>query len=313
MKSYAYVIIDTSLETDGLPRDKLYVGKSNDPFQRFEDHMRAAQSGQDTVFYRAIRAHGQQNFVLREIHECESEEAALEKEKLLIKELKTYIGLEDSRGYNSTLGGDGFDSLTSSRNMAHVWERDRFARDTANKKRWESQEEKIKQSSRMKLVFDEPDVKEARSLNMRQRWQDPAYREKMSNSHARRWRDPDFRRSVISKIKDSKNTPEEKERLARRNSEKWKSMSDEERRLTLSRMKAARQEQSLLRKSKTHQTNTTKKRMGPTSERAKESWSDPEVKARRIQAMKEAWSDPERRKNRIEALRKKSKPESSDD
>ena len=310
MKSYAYVIIDTSLDQDGLARDKLYVGKSNDPYQRFEDHIRAALSGIDTVFYRAIRAHGQHHFVIRDIHECASEEAAFEKEKQLINELRTYIGFEKSCGYNSTLGGDGFDSETSSRNMIHVWERDRNIRVAANKKRW-SQEEKDKQSKRMNSILNSIEGKEARTNRMKNRWQNPDYREHMSSRQAALWRDPEFHRSVASKIKAAKDNPEERDRLARRNSEKWKSLSDEERQSILDKMRLARQEKNLAKKHLKTQTQTrAEKKMGPTSARAKETWADPDVKARRIQAMKDAWADPAKREKRIQAMIRKTDDDS---
>jgi len=47
-----------------------------------------------------------------------------------------------------------------------------------------------------------------------------------------------------------------------------------------------------------------KKKMGPTPEKAKNTWQDPEIRARRIQAIKEAWADPEKRKNRLEKMKR---------
>lgn len=307
MKSFAYVIIDSSLGPDGSPRDKLYVGKSNDPYQRFENHIRAALSGQDTVFYRAIRSHGHENFVIRDTYECESEKEAFEKEKQLINEFRTYVGFENSRGYNSTLGGDGFDSETSSKNMTSVWIRDKDVRIAANKRRWESQEEKDKHSIRLKQVLGDSNLRDKRTSRMKERWNDPEYRAHMSERHAERWSDPEFRQAVISKIKAVKSTPEQKSRLAKRNTEKWKLMSDEERQAKLKKLQLARQEKNRLKKKEKEKKETpeSKRQMGPTPDRARQTWQDSDLRARRIQAMKDAWKDPEKRQKRIQSMKRK--------
>lgn len=156
MSSFVYVITDHSLNNEGKFRNKLYIGKSFDPIQRMKTHIAGAKSGMDTVFYRAMRAHGVENFSITEIHECVDDSAAFQKEIELISERRTYIGFDDCMGYNSTLGGDGIDSESSSANMKMVWERDYELRCAVNKKRWEDPQQRLKQSMKLKESLDNP-------------------------------------------------------------------------------------------------------------------------------------------------------------
>jgi len=159
MKSYVYIIIDNSIDERGHPREKFYIGKSNNPQRRFAAHIRAALSGKDNVFYRAILSHGFQNFSIFQVYECDSEEIAFEKEKSLIQEYRTYIGFEDCRGYNSTLGGDGFDSFSASFYAKKDWDLNYESRCKVNKSRWESEEEKEKQSKKLCEVLSSEEQK----------------------------------------------------------------------------------------------------------------------------------------------------------
>lgn len=75
---------------------------------RFINHLSSARAGKSTIFYNAIRKYGENNFELEWFDEynCSQEELYyIEKEE--IKKYKTYIGFEDSNGYNMTLGGEG--------------------------------------------------------------------------------------------------------------------------------------------------------------------------------------------------------------
>lgn len=56
--------------------------------------------------YDAFNKYGIENFIIEEIEKVDNDEIACEREKYWINKLRTYIGFEDSTGYNATLGGD---------------------------------------------------------------------------------------------------------------------------------------------------------------------------------------------------------------
>lgn len=61
----------------------------------------------NSVFAAAIRKYGWENFTHEILFEGLTEAEAKVKEKELIARYRTYIGFEDCKGYNMTLGGDG--------------------------------------------------------------------------------------------------------------------------------------------------------------------------------------------------------------
>lgn len=86
---------------------KSYIGfDSNFPKRKFEHN--SSYSSEDTVFYRAIRKHGWENFEWEIIYQSkELEHTKNIMENYFINEYETYIHFENSCGYNMTLGGDG--------------------------------------------------------------------------------------------------------------------------------------------------------------------------------------------------------------
>lgn len=57
------------------------------------------------VLYQAIRKYGVENFDFDVIYESENREETLLKETFFISEYKTFLGLEDCKGYNADTGG----------------------------------------------------------------------------------------------------------------------------------------------------------------------------------------------------------------
>ena len=84
---------------------KLYIGKTCQPLERrWKHHIFLAEHGTDFYFYRAIRKHGVDNFLIHQIDGTESEQEASELERLYIGIFKSH---KPEHGYNSTLGGEG--------------------------------------------------------------------------------------------------------------------------------------------------------------------------------------------------------------
>ena len=86
---------------------KMYIGITERDLKvrRYEHEFREIDNG--TPFHNALKKHGIDNFEVEIIDSAKSIEELKEKEKHWIKELKTNVREEDSKGYNLTLGGDG--------------------------------------------------------------------------------------------------------------------------------------------------------------------------------------------------------------
>lgn len=126
---------------------------------------------------------------------------------------------------------------------------------------------------------------------MYERWKDDGYRQHMSEKHSGRWKDPSFREKVISAIKESKSTPEEKARLAKRNSETWVKMTPEKRANSIARMNDARKAKRELKDQQkvdvVLEQDSVKE--DTRSDSARKTWNDPEVRKKRCDSMKEFW------------------------
>lgn len=87
---------------------KIYVGLTTDSLEnRLKSHINDAMATKkNRPFYNAIRKYGQENFFIEQIEEVDND-LLLEREKLWIKEMHSYIGDERSCGYNATKGGEG--------------------------------------------------------------------------------------------------------------------------------------------------------------------------------------------------------------
>ena len=82
---------------------KRYIGCCVSFKERIARHLRSAEIGVDTRFYRAIRKYGKENFEWKILRENISSIKACRKiEKEMIKKYDTY-----NIGYNATWGGDG--------------------------------------------------------------------------------------------------------------------------------------------------------------------------------------------------------------
>lgn len=84
---------------------KLYVGQTIQGIHaRFLRHLQDARNGVDTVLCRAIRKHGESNFVYIKIEDAYSFEELNEREIYWINTLKSHVNHEKSNGYNMKIG-----------------------------------------------------------------------------------------------------------------------------------------------------------------------------------------------------------------
>lgn len=89
--------------------NKVYIGKTDRTIkQRFNEHLkdRYRFSFEKRPLYEAMNKYGAEHFNIELIEECSQEEAC-DREIHWIEQYNSYIGFENSNGYNATTGGDG--------------------------------------------------------------------------------------------------------------------------------------------------------------------------------------------------------------
>ena len=107
MRFYIYKITN-------VINDKVYIGKTYQPAERFQQHIEAANSGSDRLLPRAIRKYGSDAFSFEVIAEYDNEAEQTLAEAEFIKQHDCCILDGVDRGYNMTRGGDGFSSEETS-------------------------------------------------------------------------------------------------------------------------------------------------------------------------------------------------------
>lgn len=89
--------------------NKIYIGKSKDLRTRLRAHhtepFNTNADMYNSLFYRAIRKYGIDNFEFEIIEYC-SEEDLNEREQYWIQYYNSYIGVPNGYGYNMTIGGE---------------------------------------------------------------------------------------------------------------------------------------------------------------------------------------------------------------
>lgn len=88
-----------------LVNGKVYIGQSQDIYNRWYDHKKDSRKKKTNIaLYRAFNKYGIENFSFEIIEKCSLEELD-DKEIYYIMKYHSYINLEDSNGYNMTIGG----------------------------------------------------------------------------------------------------------------------------------------------------------------------------------------------------------------
>lgn len=97
---------------------KVYIGQTIRTTEiRWSQHKTDAKNGSNLHFHQAIRKYGEEHFHISVIEECPNE--------LLNEREKYWISFFDSynNGYNSTLGGDGFQKYTiTTEEVGKLWD-----------------------------------------------------------------------------------------------------------------------------------------------------------------------------------------------
>lgn len=114
---------------------KVYIGQSVDVYRRLKKHIWEIKNNNNNVLYKAFKKYGIENFTYELIEECDVEELD-EKEIFYIRKYNSYIGAENSNGYNLNTGGGvnrGWNPTEENRNNfrnANLGGKSHFARKT---------------------------------------------------------------------------------------------------------------------------------------------------------------------------------------
>ena len=261
-----------------FPDGKYYIGQTMKTLEhRKKGHYSAGLKNNTTLFDRILHEYSPEDVVWEIVEDnISSKKRADELEIYYIDFYNSYIGFENSRGYNCTLGGDDNPMIDPapevwekhSQSIQEVWSDPEFRKMMSEKMREQNKE-----------FWSDPEYRKMMSEKMREQvkefWSDPEYRKIQSEKMQERWSDSEFRKMMSEMRSDPEFRKMMSEKMREQNKEFW---SDPEYRKM-------------------------------QSEKMQERWSDPEYRKMQSEKMreqvKEFWSDPEFRKNLIERNRKK--------
>ena len=105
---------------ENLINHKVYIGQSIDIDRRFKEHkFFKANEKDNNLLHQDIKQYGIENFKFEILEECLKEELN-SKEQYWIKYYNSYIGWENSAGYNKTIGGNGL-SKANPTQIVQLW------------------------------------------------------------------------------------------------------------------------------------------------------------------------------------------------
>jgi len=175
----------------------MYVGKANEPQDRWWEHKNHARNGSMYAVHCAIRKHGPDSFLFYIVNSYGTEQEAYDAEVEYIKKYKTTV---DEWGYNMTKGGEGF-SLTESVRKRH-------------KEIVSSPEHREKLKAAQKIVWDNPKHREKQLAVLIAGRRTPEARAKQSEIAKELWQRPESTAPILASLQELINDPE---RLAARN------------------------------------------------------------------------------------------------
>ena len=109
LKGAISMCIYTIYKIECIINNKIYIGFDSNYPSRINDHVKTSLGNKlNYILHKAIRKYGWDNFKYQEIYQSLDKDHCLKvMENYFINEYKSYYLLENSNGYNMTLGGEG--------------------------------------------------------------------------------------------------------------------------------------------------------------------------------------------------------------
>lgn len=194
------------------PSGKAYIGQTNHYKRRCNTHQKITGC---TLFFRAIKKYGWDNFT----HEILKENLTLEQanywEEKLIKE---HITLAPN-GYNLRGGGDNQTMSESSKKLISDFQKEyknrpeiKLKQSEMSKKRFSNPEERKKLSDAQKAVRKSPEVRQRMSETAKKALSNPEVRKKLSIASKRNHANKNLEEKRIAALKKALSTPEAKKK-----------------------------------------------------------------------------------------------------
>jgi group I intron endonuclease len=178
-----------------VPTGKSYIGVTRKTLeQRWTEHYKEARATRfDTVFYRAMRLHGHENFSIKVLRQVDSHDEAQRLERRLIAEMKTFA----PDGLNTSTGGESWAGIARHPDVA----RKISISKTGHKM---SDAHRKAQSARLKGVKRPA----AATAAMIAKNQCPVRRAEISAQSKALWTNPEYRAARVQQMVERNATPE---------------------------------------------------------------------------------------------------------
>ena len=198
-----------------FPDGKYYIGQTMKTLEhRKKGHYSAGLKNNATLFDRILHEYSPEEVVWEIVEDnISSKKRADELEIYYIDFYNSYIGFENSRGYNCTLGGDDNPMIDPapevwekhSQSIQEVWSDPEYRKMQSEKMReqvkefWSDPEFRKVHREAMQKVWSNPEFRKMMSEKMRERskefWSNPEFRKMMSEMRS----DPEFRKNLIER------------------------------------------------------------------------------------------------------------------
>lgn len=224
---------------------KMYIGKANDPEDRWWEHKNHARGKSMYAVHCAIRKYGPESFLFYVISSHESEKEAYDHETEVITMYGTTV---DQWGYNMTKGGEGFSPTEAARENhrrgcnepehcrkiserhKELWQdpeyREKQIKLTAESRRkpearqrqseiskelWQRPESVAPIKAALKELIEDPERLAARNKAISDAYKTEEGRANKSSAMTKLWEDPDYRENLTQKRRENRQSPEARE------------------------------------------------------------------------------------------------------
>lgn len=169
-----------------LFNQKSYIGITNNPKRRFNEHRYAARIGSMYPIHAAMRKHGINQFEFEILFGSRDQ-------KYIHEEMEKHFIIQyDSKkhGYNCTDGGEGIQGYTpewiDKMRVAgtQISKETRHKRSEAAKQQWADKEKRKATHTALIAAAQDPERRKGNAERAKARWADPAFRAKMQAKYA---------------------------------------------------------------------------------------------------------------------------------